>query len=509
MNAAGPRRLVSSPHQVYNFAFYCAPLPNCVLPRGECTIPADAQMKAERATVKTKKNAQHSLGALQIFSIGFGLFGMFFGAGNLIIPALLGSQSGQKMPFALTGFVITSVLLPLSAVIAVALSGHGLVDLASRVSHHFGMIYAVLIYLAIGPIYALPRTGAVSYELSIQTVMPDAAWWVAPLFLTVFFLVAFIVCYDETRLMDYLGKFLIPVMAILIAVLCIAGIAVLPTISHTTAPQYASSALAQGLLQGYSTMDALAALVFTMIVVQAIRFKTDNSTSSTWKASILAGSISALAMGLFYVGLTVLGSRVPGEFTNGAQVLAIASDMVFGKAGHVFFAATVILACVTTAMGLFGACGAFFHSVFPKVSYHRWLVIILILSILMSCMGLTGILAIVIPITQFLYPVAIALIVITLLDVAAPGHLRFTYRIAVSVAGILGLVDAIDGGIALAVGPDGQGFSIYGCLPDSLTHFLLADIGMAWVIPTVVAIIIGLAFDWRSGQLTKPREHTA
>ena len=313
------------------------------------------------------------------------LFSMFFGAGNLIFPPMLAVQAGDNFWPALIGFLLTASLLPVLAVIAIALSGSNLRDLAQRAGTAFGVVFPVLAYLSIGAFYALPRTGAVSFETAITPLFGFDSLVASGIFNVVFFGIALALSWNPTTIMEKLGKFLTPALVILLVIMI--SVSAFRWSAEPATPQepYDNGPLTSGLLEGYLTMDSIAALAFSIVVISTLRGRGFKEGAPLVSGTIYAGVGAGAMLALVYVGLGVIGRVMPGasNFDNGAGLLAEASNLTMGGAGQAVFSAIVLLACLTTAVGLITATAEYFSEQFPG-SYHMWAVIFAVASMILS-----------------------------------------------------------------------------------------------------------------------------
>lgn len=425
-----------------------------------------------------------------IATTGLMLFALFFGAGNLIFPPVIGAQSGENFGLAIVGFLLTGVLLPLAGVIAVATSGQGVSGLAGRLGKGFGLAFPTVVYLAIGPLYAIPRVATVSYELATRPLLAAFGridpWWGLPAHTTVFFVLSVALAFNPSRIAERVGRWLTPALLTLIVLLCVLVFAGQQPVHRSATPDFAAHPLAAGITRGYFTMDALASIVFGIVVIDALRSHQITLRRPLLRATTTAGLLAASLLGLVYTGLALVGTRVPGEAADGAELLRTAAEMALGSAGIAVFAAMVLLACLTTSIGLLNACSSYAVTLTSKFAWRSWLLAAAGVSLLLANLGLKTILFIVSPLTMVLYPMAIALIVVTLLDVVIPGHLRATYLGAVGVAGILGVVLAVQ---ELGLSAPAQ----------FLTWLPLWSSGMGWLLPALVGLVLGLIVDSFSG----------
>ena len=442
---------------------------------------------------RTDQNAPGRPGTTVV--TGLMLFALFFGAGNLIFPPVLGASAGDRLPAVMAGFLMTGVLLPLVAVIAVSTSGEGILGLARRVGGRFGAVAPAAVYLSIGPLYAIPRVVTVAYELATRPVLEllgtAPGRWTLPAHAAGFLVVSVLIALRPSRLADRVGRWLTPALLVLIAVLCVATIAGDDVVERAASGPYAASPFSTGLTQGYLTMDVLAATVFGIVVIQTLRSRGIGSTGRVVRATAAAGGIAAALLAAVYIGLAMIGTRTGGAADDGTALLRSAASSALGPAGVIVFAAIVILACLTTSVGLLSAWAGYAYATLPRTTFSRHLVAGAGCALILSNLGLAVIIRIVAPLTLLLYPITITLVAATILDVVAPGRLRTAYTWPVAVAGVLGLVSAL-----AEAGWDA---------PSALLACSGAWNGSTgWIAPTLLALVLGAALDVRAGRWSTP-----
>lgn len=412
------------------------------------------------------------------------LFSLFFGAGNLIFPPFLGQTAGTATWVAMAGFFITAVGFPVLGVIVVAKSG-GLNLLADRVNPAFSSVFTVLIYLSIGPCLGIPRAGSLPFEMAVAPYLPKgvSVTFAMFLFTLIFFSVAYWLSLSPTKLVDRMGKVLTPVLLALIAVIFISALVKpLGGYGDPTGP-YVNSAFVTGFLEGYLTMDTIAALNFGIVIAMAIKTKGIDDEKVVVSTSIKAGMIAGGLLIVIYSVLGHLGATSGGRFgatENGAQTLTNVMNYIFGKPGAVLLAVVFTLACLTTCVGLITSCSQYFATLTKKVTYKNWVAVLALFSMTVANLGLTKILSISVPVLNAIYPVAIMLIVLGCLDKFFKGS-SAVYSLTILFTGVVSIVDALgQAGINL-----GSMVSVFEKLP------LYSD-GLGWVVPALAGMAIGV-----------------
>lgn len=424
------------------------------------------------------------------------LFGMFFGAGNLIFPVHMGQEAGAQLLPATAGFLITAIGLPFLGIVAIGISGsNGLYDLASRVHPSYAKFMTVLLYLTIGPAFALPRTATVSYQVGLAPYIAEEHQTLAlGLFTLAFFVVAIIFALRPNKILIWIGKLLNPLFLLFLTLLVTIAFWQPMGLVSTAAVQssYASHAFFKGFTEGYNTMDVLASLAFGIIVVRTLHDLGISTPSGVAWGTIKAGIVSVLLMGIIYSCLAYIGTMSIGQFelsANGGIALAQIATFYFGSFGAVLLALIVTLACLKTAIGLIAACSETFEELFPNsLNYRTYAWIFTSISFLIGNLGLTEIITLAVPILMFLYPLAITLVLLAFLS-AAFGRRQAVY-VSTTVLTLLAAVGDAFNALPKSVQQlDGvqQILSVYHVLP-------FFDIGMGWIVPAMLGLLIGYTY---------------
>ena len=437
---------------------------------------------------------KQTLSLSQYILVGSMLFGMFFGAGNLIFPVHLGQEAGANVVPANIGFMLTAIGLPFLGIIAMGVSrSKGLFDLAGRINTTYAHFITILLYLSIGPAFALPRTAAVSFEIGFASHLDSSLQTVClAAFTVIFFLLALFFALKPGKIIIWIGKFLNPLFLIFLAVLIIAAF-INPMGAPSAMPvqsAYQQEALTKGIIEGYNTMDALASLAFGIIVIHTLSDLGLKNPKDIALGTLKAGIVVLVLMGIIYSSLSYLGAASLGQLAlsaNGGIALADISTYYFGSFGHILLAGTVTVACLKTAIGLITACSTTFSELYPHtLSYKSYVYLITFVSFLISNVGLTSIIYLAIPILMLLYPLAITLILLAFID-AVCGYHRYIY-LCTTVFTLLAAIGDMLGALPFGLNEIAAISSIIEIYRNTLPFF---DIGMGWIVPAVIGIALG------------------
>lgn len=424
----------------------------------------------------------------RLMIMGLTLFSMFFGAGNLIFPPFLAAQAGTVAWPAMAGFLLSAVGLPVLGVVAVSRAG-GLDCLAGKVHPAFSMLFTILIYLSIGPCLAIPRTASISFEMTVLPFLGNgdpAAWWQLA-YSAVFFLLAAVTAFHPDRLTQCLGKILCPALLGLIFIMFAGSIAAEPQASPMPTDAYRNLAPVKGFLEGYQTMDTIAALNFGIIIALNIRAAGVKDEAAAVKSTVRSGLTAGVLLASVYCALTYVGIKAGPEaqaLDNGARVLTFVADGIFGSAGTVVLGLMFFIACFNTCVGLLSCCSEFFCQLIPCVGYRKWVLLFAAVSMAVSNAGLTKILAFSVPVLNGIYPVAIALIFLSFTGTGGRGM----YRLSVLLTGTVSIAYALEGaGIRI------QAVShIFSLLPGY-------ELGLGWILPGLAGALAGKWLDTVTG----------
>ncbi len=412
--------------------------------------------------------------------VGFMLFAVFFGAGNLIFPPKLGFESGEHFWFAISGFILTGVGLPLVATIVAACYEGGYKKALENISPLISLILLSAIYLTIGPFFAIPRTGATAYDMVIVPFLekPDATSLL--IFTACYFGLALWLSLNPNKMIDRIGAILTPALLIAIIVLVIRAVMLfseteIREINAFRAPFFT------GFLDGYQTMDALAAFAFSVLVINGIKAKSRHDGNDLVKQTAYAALIAAFALAVIYIAIGWIGYKMPLTVETASAVVAKGQNLgtyilnettvqAFGELGRSVLGLIVTLACLTTAIGLIVATSAYFHSILPRIAYKTYAVVFTLIGFGLANQGLNAVIGKAIPVLLVLYPVAM------------------TALLALSVNLLLPLPKAAQGAAIVSVGLIAA-FSVGGA--EWTAQLPLKSYSMEWVPFAVIGGIVG------------------
>lgn len=429
----------------------------------------------------------NNLSKKDLVFISLMLFSLFFGAGNLIFPPFLGQLAGKATWISMLGFLTTAVGFPVLGIVAVAQSG-GLHNLAKRVNPMFANIFTVLIYLSIGPCLGIPRAGSLPFEMAVSPYLPSGTSKALALliFTLIFFSIAYWLSLTPSKLVNRMGKMLTPTLLVLIGIVFIASIFKPMGSYGATADAYAKSPFVKGFLDGYLTMDTIAALNFGIVIAAAIKSMGVKEEKVIISTSIKAGVVAGMLLVIIYAMLAHLGAASGSRFEiteNGAQTLTNIMTYIFGKPGAVLLAIIFTLACITTCVGLITSCSQYFSAINSRLSYKSYVKILTLFSMIIANMGLNKILSISVPMLNAIYPIAIVLIILAMLDKLFKENLT-VYSLTVLFTGLVSVSDAL-----IQVGVD------LGLINRLLSKLPLHTEGLGWIIPALIGIVLGYLFN--------------
>ena len=430
---------------------------------------------------------KEKLSFTQLISLSLMLFALFFGAGNMIFPPAMGLSAGSHVWTALAGYIVTDVGLPLLAITAVVFANRSLTTMVVRAGKKFSTFFIVLIYLLIGPLFAIPRTGSVSFELAVMPFLGESSHvsLYSVIFTALFFGAVYVLSANPNKIVAIVGKILTPILLLSIFIIGIS--AIVNPIGPVGQPvgTYESIAFFNGIIEGYMAMDALAASIFALIVIENVEAMGIQSQRNIAKYTLLTGILATIGLAVVYGILAYVGatSGSLGQFSNGGQLLAAVAHHLFGTIGMLILGIAVLFACLTTAIGLTTACGDYFSDNYTKLEYNHVIIAVCLFSFLVSNIGLTQLLNITLPALLMVYPVLMALVLASFLN-------RWFQDRQPIYAGILigaACVSIPNGLESLAANYNIQ----ITALSDLLQSIPFYQLGLGWVIPAIIGGIIG------------------
>jgi LIVCS family branched-chain amino acid:cation transporter len=344
-----------------------------------------------------------------IITIGFALFAMSFGAGNLLLPPYIGIQIGDHVWITILAFGLTGILLPFLGILSVVNAGDKFEDLGAKIHPLLSPILGTVIMLCIGPLIAIPRTAATTYEVGVLPSFQDSG----PIWTSViFFIVTWLLTIRPSRVVDIIGNILTPLLLALLIILILTGI-FSPIDSYKESALSSGQSFTLGFIDGYQTLDVLASVIFAGIIIAASKAKGYQNTRSKMQVVITAGALSSTFLFIIYGGLIYLGatSGISGTSIKRSELLLHISHSILGPYGNIAIAISIALACLTTSIALVAAFGTFFSSLGKgKLGYKLLVTICCVASCVLSITGVDNIIAFAYPILTFVYPIAITLV---------------------------------------------------------------------------------------------------
>lgn len=418
-----------------------------------------------------------------IFVIGFALFSSFFGAGNVIFPPYLGLEAGSNWLLSFALYYMADIGIALLAIFAMIITGKDVDGMTGRLGKTPGKVFTSIIVLCIGPLVAIPRTAASTYEM---TIVPITGWsgdLVSIITIVAYFALILVLCIKESSVIDIVGKYLTPALFAGLLILIIKGI--ISPIGTIAELPLANSLITNSITSGYQTMDVLAALIFGVMIIKSVSEKGYTDIKQKNKIIAMSSIVAGVGLLIVYGGLSYLGATAsqiyPTDINRSVLILNIIRA-ILGQAGIVILGIVVALACITTAVALVGASGTYFERLSNgKLSYKTIVIATCVVSALIATMGLDTIILVAGPVLNIVYPAALSVIILSLFGNNIKNDNLFKGA----------AIGAITVSLAETVASFGLGLDFVYNLP-------LSQYGFGWVIPSIVCGIIG----W----LIKPRQ---
>ncbi|MDG2193684.1 MAG: branched-chain amino acid transport system II carrier protein [Polaribacter sp.] len=348
----------------------------------------------------------------EILIVGFALFSMFFGAGNLILPPYLGVKAGEAWSLVTIGFFITAVFIPILGILAHAKLQGTMYDFGKKVAPSFSRIYCLIVYL-ISITLPAPRTASVTHEMAVAPFFKTS-----PLLTSViYFVLVFLFVINRSKILSLIGKYLTPlIILILTSIICVGTFSAPETMQASSL----SAPLINGVLEGYQTFDAIGAIVVGGVLIISIHFKKDVPFKIKKELISKAGFVAGIGLLIIYTGLIYNGALFSNIFsseTTRVEVLSGLSTHTLGNIGTAFLSILVGLACFTTAIGIITGTSDYVKGLFnnSQRAYIITAIVGCILGIAIGQFDVHYIINIALPALMFVYPITIVLIFLNVL----------------------------------------------------------------------------------------------
>ena len=405
---------------------------------------------------------------------GFALFAMLFGAGNLIFPPMLGYETSSSWIPTMLAFIITGVGFPFLGILSVSIIGNGIKDFANRVSPTFSKVFAIISILAIGPMLAIPRTGATAYEITfLHNGMNNTIY--KYIYLFCYFGIVILFSLRANKVIERVGKILTPILLLLLFLIIAKGIFFS---GLSIKPDIYPYAFKKGFLEGYQTMDTIASIAYAGIILKAIKNGRNLTQKQEFSFLIKAGLVAILSLALIYGGFALVGAKMHSVLVTNDKIelLVKTTSYLLGNYGNLVLAICVAGACLTTAIGLVATVGEFFSSI-TSFKYEKIVIFTVIISFLLSILGVESIIRISVPILVFIYPVMISLIILNLFGKYIKND--YVYKGVVLFTGIIGLIESL------------ASIGITNTYTNSVLEILpFSDYGLTWLFPGLIGYIL-------------------
>ena len=405
---------------------------------------------------------------------GFALFAMLFGAGNLIFPPMLGYETSSSWIPTMLAFIITGVGFPFLGILSVSIAGNGIKDFANRVSPTFSKIFAIISILAIGPMLAIPRTGATAYEITfLHNGMNNTIY--KYIYLICYFGIVILFSLRASKVIERVGKILTPILLLLLFLIIVKGIFFS---GLSIKPDIYPHAFKKGFLEGYQTMDTIASIAYAGIILKAIKNGRNLTQKQEFSFLIKAGLVAILSLALIYGGFALVGAKMHSVLVTNDKIelLVKTTSYLLGNYGNLVLAICIAGACLTTAIGLVATAGEFFSSI-TSFKYEKIVIFTVIISFLLSILGVESIIRISVPILVFIYPVMISLIILNLFGKYIKND--YVYKGVVLFTGIIGLIESL------------ASIGITNTYTNSVLEILpFSDYGLTWLFPGLIGYIL-------------------
>lgn len=414
-----------------------------------------------------------------ILTLGFALFAMFFGAGNLLLPPLIGVEVGSNFLIAMIAFGLSGILLPFTGILSIIQSGDTFNDLGNRVHPWIAPVLGTIIMICIGPLIAIPRTAATTFEVGLQPFFPQMpAFWGS----LIFFAVTLFLAIKPSKVVDVIGNYLTPVLLILLAILIVVGI-VNPTSALKDTEHTMIQSFSKGFIEGYQTLDVLASVIFAGIIISAAKAKGYQDQKSKTQVTIISGMLSSICLLFVYGGLIYLGSTsgIENLDIKRSELLIRISSNLLGQYGLIAIGLCMAFACLTTAISLTAAVGTFFSGLLHnKLNYATVVILCTLISLGLSIKGVDEIIRFAYPPLAFIYPIVMTLVLYIVLF-GNKITSKIPYIGAIIASTLIGFISFLNV----------LGFVSASTL-ETLKVIPFFEYDLGWIVPSIIGFIIGL-----------------
>ena len=415
-----------------------------------------------------------------IIVVGFALFSMLFGAGNLLFPPYLGLISGKEWIISLTGFVLADVGISLLVLAACAKYSGDLDKVLNRAGKNVSKLIGIAAILCIGPLLAIPRTAATTLEMGIVPILGESNILISIISSIIFFGLTLALAIRQSKVVDIIGKILTPTLLIALLILIINGI--MNPIGDLNSAAMIENLFQEGVSQGYLTMDALGVAALATVIISSIDDRGYKNSNEKIKLTMKSGLVAGLGLIIVYGGLMYLGAMLSnidgnpyGVNTPQASLMVVLTNILFGYTGKIILCVIVTLACLTTAIGLTSATAKYFSNITNgKLKYKSTVIAICLFSMVVSNFGVDTIIKFSSPILEVVYPVLMVLAAMSLIFANIKNDNVF--KGAALATFIVSLLTVANG--------------LWGIAP-VMIKLPLASFGFNWIVPAIIGALIG------------------
>ncbi len=433
-------------------------------------------------------------GSLDFLFIGLAYFACYFGAGNLVFPPKLGLQSGASWLGGAIGLAISGIILPLLALVIISYRGGDVESLTKRI-HPKLHIAMLVVLMCICMFISIPRTAAVATELGVSGIFGTVPY--VPVVIA-YFVICFLIGRRKESVLDKIGKYLTPLMVIILFVVVIKG--TVSPLGTAGAPAVANPTI-NAVLTGYQTGDVLVSVLMAAVFIGTVHDHGYKKGKEETRIVIKASIVAFICLFVIYGGLLFIGATVNTEYDQSignADLLVELIRRLGGQVAMSAFGVAVILACLTTAIGQLTSVADFYESTAllkGKVSYQVLFIIAACVSAAVATLGLDKIIALAAPIFSLAYAPCLVLMLLGIFQDIIPNDGGFKGAM------LLTIIEAFFEMLQAYINSPGLG-TILSKLP-------FYSQGFGWVIPALVGMIAGIIIFPLAGGESLPKEKTS